>query len=258
MISLSEIKLIKSLEIKKFRLEHQLFVVEGEKLVDEVLSSDFRVKEIYATDEFISNKNFPIRRISEKELSRISFFKTPNKVLAVVEIPSNDGLDDIIESYNLGLTIGLDGVGDPGNMGTIIRIANWYGVNYLFCSEDCVDCYAPKVVQSSMGALFRTKIIYGSLQNFIIQLKSKFGVSVYSTELGGGSIYSHKIMPKSMLIFGSESHGVRSSISELADYKILIPSYPPENSDMESLNVGVAVGITCSEFRRENIISRKG
>ncbi|MDD4746838.1 MAG: RNA methyltransferase [Salinivirgaceae bacterium] len=255
MISVSEIKFIKSLEIKKYRIDNQLFVVEGEKLVLELLDSNYIIKDLFATDGFSHKTKVPIRPISEKELHRISFLKTPNKILAVVEMPSFDACDSIFLDSKIGLTIGLDGVRDPGNMGTILRIANWYGIRFVFCSADCVDCYSPKVVQSSMGALFRTQVIYGDLPDFITKMKNGNQSAIFTTELGGTSIYDQEIASNSMLIFGSESHGVRPEISILSDQRLLIPSFPPNGRDMESLNVGVAVGITCAEFRRREIIS---
>jgi TrmH family RNA methyltransferase len=251
MISTSEIKFIKSLEVKKYRHNNRLFVVEGEKLINELIDSEYTIHNFFCTDDYTNNLNYSnFRVVSQKELERISFLKTPNKVLAVVEMPQNDFSLDKISIGKNSLLLGLDGISDPGNMGTILRIANWYGIETIVCSDDCVDCYSPKVVQASMGALFRTQIYIGDLAQYIMQLKQEKNVPVYSSELGGKSVYDSTISTNALLLLGSESHGIRPEISDLADHKVLIPSFPEGNQAMESLNVGVAAGILCAEFRR--------
>ncbi len=253
MISSSEIKLIKSLEMKKYRFEHGLFVVEGEKIVAELLQSGLKIREIFCSGEHSPFSKQPnCRIISEKQLERISFLKTPNKVLAVAEIPETVFSAVNTEAIGQSLILALDSINDPGNLGTILRIANWYGIGAVLCSDGCVDCFSPKVVQSSMGALFRTSVFYGDLVVNLRSLKEAFGFRVYSAELGGISVYESEISPKSILVLGSESHGISPEISLLADLKIEIPSYPPGNTAMESLNVGVAAGILCAEFRRNH------
>ncbi|HON17824.1 MAG TPA: RNA methyltransferase [Salinivirgaceae bacterium] len=252
MLSSTKIKLIRSLDKKKKRIETNLFVVEGEKMVLELFNSSFKVRELYHTPDFIPPATqAPCYTISQSELERISFLTTPNKVLAIVEIPKSVEFD----YSNLGLSneqlfLGLDSISDPGNFGTILRIANWYGVEYLFCSPQCVDCYSPKVVQASMGAIFRTKIIYSPLEEVIMNLRQNGKVSIVSSELSGKSLYTFYHNSPLFLILGNEAHGVSQSVSALCDHRIKIPSYPPHNTTMESLNVAIAAAVFCSEFRR--------
>jgi len=252
MLSISQIKLIKSLEHKKFRQEHNIFVAEGIKIVEELLLSDYEIEEIYMTNNISLNipTNVNHSIISQKELNRISFLKTPNKILALVKIPTYS-LD--IKNFNKELILALDNINDPGNMGTIIRIANWYGISIILCNNNCVDCYNPKVIQSAMGAIFRTKLIYSDLQEIINKIKSSENIPIYAANLNGTSLYNTSTSDYGIIVIGNEAHGISHAISSLADYKIKIPSFPAENPIMESLNAGVATGIICAEFRKNTL-----
>ena len=234
MLTKNKIKQIRSLSLKKNRKTEGLFIAEGEKIVDELINSDFEIESIYATSEWEGSE---ATIISEKELSRISFLKTPNKVLAVVHIPSE----------NLKLSgetvLALDGISDPGNLGTIIRLADWFGVEHILCSENSVDYLNPKVVQSSMGSIYRVKVHYVDLNN---DLKKYSDYSLYATVLDGDDFKEVKPSSKRILIFGNESKGVSESILDLEPTKISIPR--AKYSKAESLNIAVACGIFLSNY----------
>ena len=250
MLSASKIKFIKSLEHKKFRQESGFFVAEGVKVVEELLLSDFKIEAIYLTSDckLKNSESVECNIITPKELARISFLKTPNKVLALVKIPEYE-FD--IKSANKELILALDNISDPGNMGTIIRVANWYGISTVLCNNNCVDIFNPKVIQSAMGAVFRTKSIYSDLYQTLLNIKNLNNSVIYSAELEGTSLYEIKINNSGIIVIGNESHGISPAISSLSDIKFKIPSFPPENKSMESLNAGVAAGIICGEFRRQ-------
>ena len=221
MLSNSIIKKIRSLQQKKARKEHGEFIVEGEKAVEELLASAFRVKSIYSTVPFSSAE-----LISEKELQRLSALKSPNKVIAVAQTMS-------YEAEHGTSSILLDGVNDPGNLGTLVRIADWFGVTQLVCSSSVADCYNPKVVQAAMGSLFRVKVIYADLVQFV----SESDLPPYSAVMDGEK--PDTVSGPFNLIMGSESHGVRNELVQLSDQRITIPG----TGAAESLNVSVAAGI---------------
>ena len=204
MLSRNQIKFIKSLKQKKFRLQQQLFVVEGEKLVNEFLNSDWEIEQIYATKEWQGEGGAV--EITTKELERISFLKTPNKVLAIVKIP----LKESVASENLVLA--LDAVKDPGNLGAIIRLADWFGVQNILCSEDCVEMYNPKVVQASMGSIIRVQVQYVDLKS---TLESMDDYQVYAAVIDGENMFSIKKSEKIIVLMGSESHGVSQDLLKL-------------------------------------------
>lgn len=249
MLSSAKIKFIRSLEHKKNRKDSKIFVAEGVKIVGEALLSGYNVSEIFMTEDSPVEipTNIDTHIISHKNLERISFLKTPNKILALIEIPE---YKQEIPPIKTQIVLALDSINDPGNMGTIIRIANWYGISVILCSDDCVDCYSPKVVQSAMGSMFRTNIIYSDLHKTLAEIKQKQQVTIYSAELTGQSIYDIKLNNTGVVLIGSEAYGVSQSISLLADHKIKIPPYPVHNKNMESLNAAIATGIICAEFRR--------
>lgn len=245
-ISASDIKRIKALQQKKFRQESGLFVAEGVKTVEELVGSDFNVIEVYSTenlDFFESVDANLIHTIKNKELERISGLKSPNKVLAIAEIPN---IEHVIASESLVLL--LDGIKDPGNLGTIIRTAKWFGIDTIFCSEECVDIYNPKVVQSTMGALFHVKIRSEDLTNRISLLK-KDSFQVIGSTMQGRSVYEHKREAKTALVIGSESHGISHSILELCDNECSVPNNEKKRS-VESLNAAIATSILLSELTR--------
>jgi TrmH family RNA methyltransferase len=238
-ISNAQIKLINSLTQKKYRKANKLFVAEGVKIINELLFSTLKIHTILGLPEWTeknqqlikSEKNFKTIDITEKELKKISKLSTPNQVLAVVEIPENKFPENIC-----GLSIYLDEIKDPGNLGTIIRTADWFGINHIFCSPDCADAYNPKVVQASMGSIFRVKVYYSDLND----IKNKFPeVALIGATLGGVNISDFKIPEKKVLVIGNESKGIRPEYLELLDHKIAIP----KSGNAESLNASVAMGI---------------
>lgn len=240
MLSKNNIKLIKSLEHKKFRLQHQLFVVEGVKSVHEFLKSDFQLERIYTIDaDFKSNFAEEIEIISEDELKKISFLKTPNHVLAIFKIPS---IQKVISN---NLILALDSINDPGNLGTIIRLCDWFGVEQIICSTETVDCFNPKVVQSTMGSLTRVKLYYTDL----IQYLSTYNGEIVGTFIDGNNIYSTELSKKGIIIMGNEANGICAEIEKLITQKISIPHFG-NYQETESLNVATATAIILSEFRR--------
>lgn len=239
MLSKNRIKFVKSLYLKKYRDELNLFLVEGEKIARELilLKPEF-IEAIYATDEFVieSNNPFNIERITQKELNQLSLLKSPNKVLAICKKFRQE--DKGGEFY-----IALDDIQDPGNLGTIIRVADWFGVKNIVCSVNTADFYNPKVIQATMGSLFRVNVFYQELNSFI---KSK-GLPVFGAFLEGESIYKMNLSPKGILVLGNEGSGISSELAQLIKQKITIPRF----GNAESLNVSVATGIVLSEFFRK-------
>lgn len=231
MITNAEIKQIRSLREKKFRDEYGLFVVEGEKMVAEALNSNFEVVRVYRKDE-----------IGESAMERISQFSTPSPVLAVVSKPQPAGL-----RLEKGLFLALDGVRDPGNMGTIIRLAEWFGISTVFVSADCVEVWNPKVIQSSMGSIFRVKVVTSDVPALCRRFKEE-GMPVYGTFLDGTDIYAQELRKEGLIVMGNESNGVSAATAAEVDSRLYIPSYG--DSKAESLNVAVATAVTLAEFRR--------
>lgn len=244
-LSTSDIKNIRALQQKKFRKESNRFVVEGLKTVEELLLSNFTVENIYTTDsEAFADVSVPIVSISQKELERISGLKTPNRVLAVVEIPEPQPLN-----WSQPIVVMLDGIRDPGNLGTIIRTSKWFGVSTIVCSEDCADVWDRKVVQSTMGALFHVNVIYADLEKVLIEAQSN-GFKAKAAAMNGTSIYEMENAEKTVLLIGSESHGISPLLLEKCDQTVTIPNR--ENPQrVESLNAGIATSIILSELTRK-------
>lgn len=238
-ISNNEIKRIKSLSQKKFRDEYGLFVVEGEKLVEEAVKSGFGVEAVYRRDD-----------IGEDTMSRISQLNSPSPVLAVVRKSAEDGPGGIPDN---GLYLGLDSVRDPGNLGTLIRIADWFGINAIFASRDTVDVFNPKVVQATMGAIFRVGFHYCDLARTAEGFLSHGG-KVYGTFLDGKNIYCRDLAAGEdspvLVIMGNESEGISAGVAAKVSDRLYIPPYPPDGTGSESLNVAVAAAVTVAEFRR--------
>lgn len=233
MISKQELKFIRSLSQKKFRDENSMFIIEGEKLLYEAEKSGATILKIFHRDT-----------IGEENMSRISLMSTPSPVLAIVKMPD-------IPTYEINpgkLYLALDSVKDPGNLGTIIRIADWYGIDDIFISPGSVELYNPKCVQASMGAIFRVKAHYLELKSFIE--KNKKIIPVYGTFLHAPSIYDANIENRGIIVLGSESDGISDEVSMAIDNRIKIPPFPVNSERGESLNVAVATAIICSEFRR--------
>lgn len=240
MISINQKKFVNSLKQKKFRTERGLFVVEGIKLVEELLNSDYETSDIYATSSWIGrNEGFVCFEVSEKELKSISSLKTPNEVLAIVKQKESQ-LNDVSNS----LSIALDKVQDPGNFGTIIRTADWFGVKNIICSDESVDVYNPKVLQATMGSFFRMNIIYTDLPQFFTKNEE---LTVYGAVLDGDNVYEKELNSKgAVLLMGNESKGLSKDLKPFITKKVLIPNF----GKAESLNVATATAILCSECRR--------
>ena len=248
-ISNNEIKRIRSLQQKKFRDESGLFVVEGEKMVAEALASAFSVEEVYKRDE-----------IGEEAMKRISSLSTPSPVLALVRKPSDIAPESLGYFDSMlsepGFYIGLDSIRDPGNLGTIIRIADWFGVDAVFASHDTVDIFNPKTVQATMGAIFRVKFHYVSMPGISDMILSHGG-KVYGTFLDGENIYKRKLDTGAdcpvMVVTGNESEGISDEVGSLVSDRLFIPPLPADVRGSESLNAAVATAITVAEFRRRTI-----
>ncbi len=255
MLSKNKIKFINSIKKKKYREIHQCFFAEGEKLVDELLNSNVQIIEIFATAGWI-NKNkqglylrpeLDVIEISENDLNKISLLTTPNKVFAIAKQPVYEYK---IEEICTGLSLFLENINDPGNLGTIIRIADWFGIKNIFCSKESVDVYNPKVVQTSMGAIYRVKIHYVESSEFLADLSKLENFNIYGTFLEGNNIYQESLDNHGLIIMGSESHGISKELEPLINKKLFIPNYPSNEETSESLNISVATAIVCSEFRR--------
>ncbi|WP_392348811.1 TrmH family RNA methyltransferase [uncultured Polaribacter sp.] len=239
-ISKNQLKLITSLSQKKYRQKHNLFIAEGVKVLNELLNSTFEIETLFCTDDFeatISEEK--VVRISETELKKVSTLKSPNKALGIFKIPKEKAVQ------NSGLTIALDAINDPGNLGTIIRLCDWFGITQLVCSKDTVDCYNQKVVQASMGSLTRVSIHYTDLENYI----TKSNLDTFIADMDGENVYKTKLPKEGILIMGNEANGVSKEIKSLLQYKISIPRFG-ETQETESLNVAAATAILLSEFKR--------
>lgn len=239
-LSVNKIKWIRSLHDKKSRDSEGLYLIEGEKMVEEAL---FTRPELVHTLIELNGVRQPdlafqgaYYSCTEKQLNQVSTLKTPNKLLAVVRKP----LDQTVDLS--GLVLALDGIQDPGNLGTIMRIADWFGIRQIICSNDTVDCYNPKVVQASMGAVLRVSINYSDLEEVL----SNYSGKIYGAFLEGNSIYKEQLNQTGIIVLGNEGNGIRKEVSQFITDKIHIPSF----GGAESLNVSVAAGIIVSEFKR--------
>ena len=258
-ISKNQIKFIRQLEQKKFRRREGLFVAEGTKVVGDLLAH-YQPHSLFATPDWLASNSVPelsrsavpepvegqdgpiVTEVSPEELSRISFQQHPQQVLALFPIPSHP-----FTFLPLHLSLALDGIQDPGNLGTIIRIADWFGIQTIFCSEDTVDAWNPKVVQATMGSIARVNIIYTSLVELIDTLPDDY--PVYGTLLDGDNIYTQPLTPHGLIVMGNEGNGISPEIRQKVNHRLLIPSYRNDDT-AESLNVAIATAITCAEFRR--------
>ena len=248
-LSKNRIKYIHSLELKKIRKQEKVFLAEGHKLVEELLGR-FKCRFLVATSEWLTQNNpsvyvEEIHEVSEEELAKASLQKSPQQVLAVFEKP-NDYYDK--ELFNNSLCLALDDVQDPGNLGTILRIADWFGIEHIFCSPNTVDVYSPKAIQATMGAIARVQVHYTPLVELITSLNN---IPIYGTFLDGENIYSQSLSNNGIIIMGNEGNGISREIEKLVNRKLFIPNYPKERSTSESLNVAIATAITCAEFRRK-------
>ena len=247
MISKNKIKYIRSLELKKNRNKEGKFVAEGFKVVDDLLALQ-PADLIVATGEWLQGKHFgaetEVIEVTDEELKKVSFLQHPQQVLAVFK-QATSGNYSINTSE---LSLALDGVQDPGNLGTIIRIADWFGITHIYCSQDTADVYNPKVVQATMGSIARVKVEYGDLLGLVESLPAD--VPVYGTLLDGDNIYQQKLENRGLIVMGNEGKGISPALAKKVNHKLLIPNFPEGRATADSLNVAIATAITCSEFRR--------
>lgn len=263
MISKNQIKLIKQLEQKKYRRREQLFVAEGPKVVGDLLRAGFTPAVVYATEEWDGALGaMSVERVTADELCRISFLQHPQQVLALFRLPEcrrddraacqcrQDGRAPCqcqpTSAPATSLYLALDGVQDPGNMGTIIRIADWFGIDTIFCSEDTADAWSPKVVQATMGSIARVRVVYTSLAELI----DSTTLPVYGTLLDGNDIYAETLTEGGIIVMGNEGNGISPDIRRRITRRLLIPAFR-QGDTAESLNVAIATAIVCSEFRRK-------
>ena len=235
------------MELKKNRKEEHAFVAEGHKLVGDLLGH-FPCKLLVATRAWLERnpgmKADEIIEVTQEELTRASLQKAPQEVLAVFEQPTYE-MDASVVSQNLCLA--LDDVQDPGNLGTIIRLADWFGIEHIFCSQGTVDVYNPKTIQATMGALARVKLHYCHLPSFIASLKD---TPVYGTFLDGENMYGKNLSEHGLIVMGNEGNGISDEVGKLVNERLYIPNYPPQRETSESLNVAIATSVICAEFRR--------
>jgi len=245
MLPKSQISLLTSLQHKKFRTAHGLFLAEGYKSVNEFINSAYQIEAIYHAPPFDPNllklsRKMNFHEISLNDLLKISTLKTPQEVIALVKIPQWPALNQA--ALRQTFSICLDGIQDPGNMGTIIRTADWFGIKNIICSDDTVDIYNPKVVQATMGSIAHVNVHYINLAAFLSQIN----LPLYGAMLNGSNIYTTNFGAEGLIIMGNEGNGVRDDISKLINHAITIP----RTGNAESLNVAIATAIFCSEINR--------
>lgn len=234
-----QLKLITSLLQKKYRIKHNLFIAEGIKVVSEFLNSEFRLEHLFCVDSSSYKNIANITLISEVELKKISTLKTPNTVLALFKIPEMELLK------NEGLILALDEVNDPGNLGAIIRLCDWFGVDQLICSKNTADCFNAKVVQASMGSLSRVSVVYTDLLNYLQQNN----LPKYAAMMNGENVYKSVLPKNALLVMGNEANGISNSVLQLLNKSVSIPRFG-KLQQTESLNVATATAILLSEFKR--------
>lgn len=239
-LSKKEIKIVSSLQQKKYRQKYKLFVAEGVKVVKELLDSSIVLHQLYLVDDlFLTIPESKKKKITEIELKKISQLKTPNKVVGLFEIPES------LSVFEDGLTVVLDDINDPGNLGTIIRLCDWFGVQQLVCSKDTVDCFNQKVVQATMGSLSRVRIVYVDLLPYLEETTKP----IFIADMDGENLYQASLPTEAILVMGNEANGISSEISNLKNTCISIPRFG-NLQQTESLNVATATAIILSEFKR--------
>ncbi|MCQ2605283.1 MAG: RNA methyltransferase [Bacteroidales bacterium] len=246
-LSKNKIKYFASFSKKKIREEEGKFVVEGNKMVAELLLSDFEVECIVATADWIA-ENKPrcdCYEATKEDLTKVSLLQNPQDVWALAKMKDYTAISQIHD-----LTLALDGVQDPGNMGTIIRLADWFGIQHVVCSQECVDVYNPKVVQATMGAIFRIHVSYVDLPQWLASLKN---TEILAADMEGDNVYINSVPQNVVLVMGNEGNGISDAVSKLVSRNIHIPSFNTTGKTSESLNVAVATAILCSEIRRKNM-----
>ncbi|MBE9469162.1 MAG: RNA methyltransferase [Bacteroidetes bacterium] len=257
MLSKNTIKFINSLQKKKNRNINKLFIVEGDKIVKEIIKSELEIDKIFFTkhwEENIIKNNLSTEIVNENELKKISSLKTPNNALAIVKMPNYKIDKNEIENE---LSIVLDDLQDPGNLGTIIRTADWFGIKNIICSQNSADVYNPKVVQATMGAIARVKVHYVDIEKYLSNSNFADDFKIYGTFLNGKNMNETKLSDKGLIIMGNESQGISKNIERFVNEKLFIPNYPSNSKTSESLNVSTATAIVCYEFRRGKVWSLK-
>ena len=248
MISKSQIKYIHQLELKKFRKQEGLFIAEGHKVVGDLLAAGFTPKQLFATAEWIEgNQMANAIEVTNDELTRLSLLQHPQQVLGLFPIPE---AQPQLSTINCQLSILLDNIQDPGNLGTIIRIADWFGIDTIFCSTGTVDAWNPKVVQATMGSIARVHIIYIDPQQLFDSLPADY--PVYGTSLDGENIYTQQLSTNGLIVMGNEGNGISDAVRARISRRLLIPDFH-RGDTADSLNVAIATAITCSEFRRRGL-----
>ncbi|MBQ8673685.1 MAG: RNA methyltransferase [Bacteroides sp.] len=248
-LSKNRIKFIHSLELKKNRKAENLFIAEGPKIVEELLGR-FRCRFLIATSAWLENHpHLPmsdVTEVCEEELTRASLLKTPQQVLALFEQQEEDWSPSLLSH---SLCLALDGVQDPGNLGTIVRVADWFGIEHIFCSANTVDAYSPKSIQATMGAIARVHIHQVDLPGLISKLDAR--TPIYGTFLDGQGMYGQELSSNGLIVMGNEGNGISAEVARLINRKLYIPNYPAGRPTSESLNVAIATAIVCAEFRRQ-------
>ncbi|MBQ9678525.1 MAG: RNA methyltransferase [Prevotella sp.] len=240
MMTKNQMKLIRSLELKKNRKREGLFVAEGPKVVGDLMQAGYVPRMLFST---VARPDAEL--ITEEELRKVSFLQHPQEVIAVFEIPSISHQPSAISHH---LALALDGVQDPGNLGTIIRIADWFGISTIYCSMDTADAYNPKVVQATMGSLAHVQVFYTDLLEVFKSLPSSY--PIYGTLLDGENIYEQELTAEGIIVMGNEGNGISPEVRQHINKRLLIPDFHTDGLRAESLNVAIATAITCSEFRR--------
>lgn len=250
MLSKNTIKLIKSLAFKKHRQKTGLFITEGNKFVREIINSSFTIDTLIGTTEFINKletrKDLDLIHATQEDINRASLLKNPQQAIALVHIPRE--ANEINIENNLILC--LDGVQDPGNLGNIVRTADWFGIRQIFCSADTVDIYNPKALQSTMGAVTRVRVNYLELDQFFIKAKS-LNIKIFGTSPDGKNIYGELLPKEAVIVIGNEGKGIKQKYSKFLSENLSIPNFSGEVIKSESLNASVAAAVICSEFRRQ-------
>ena len=252
MLSKARIKQIHSLEQKKYRRQEGLFVAEGHKLVGELLVAGHTPTYLCHTEQWISHTQVscPVDIVSETELKSASLLQHPQQVLALFPLPHWEL--PTTETCRTKLVLALDGVQDPGNLGTICRLADWFGIEDIICSAETADIFNPKAIQATMGAIARVRIHYTNLTEFLTEVASQ-DTRIYGTFLDGRNIYERELTPHGIIVMGNEGNGISPAIRDMVTHPLLIPSYPANTPTSESLNVSIATAIVLAEFRRNDI-----
>lgn len=239
-----ELSNIRKLAQKKHRLELGLFVAEGEKAINEIIDGGMILQKLYATESSSLKPNSHVEIITKEEMSKISFLQTPSSLFGLFKLPRDVHSKTITTNE---LVLMLDGVQDPGNLGTIIRLADWFGITKIFCSFSTADCFNPKVVQATMGAIARVSIVYTDLIEMLKNAQQN-NIPICGTFMNGDNIYTTALPQNGILLMGNEGSGITTEVESLVTHHLTIPSFKDDN--VESLNVAIATSICCSEFRR--------